>query len=362
VSAADTVSDLGKSFWVRTRKTSLSPWVSDVWTTSVSKPVQVALTPGWNMVGNPYPFDVDWDRIADSSGTDENQVRGPYSYDPTTRIWSTPDTTKVLKAWQGMAVYNASHLPISLRIPGIASQGRPAARAMAATNSFRMGIRGWQGAGDTNSVWVGIDSTAKPGMDPFDNPTPPVPSMGTNLSLAAPSGARSTQSFFTDVRPMSDTGAQWTLRFHGLQANRPLSLGLDRAIADSTIPVWIFDSKSGRWLEASTNMDFAVGKESSREFKILVGATPRVRPDMSRFGLASRAHGVGWYLPDGMGRTRVKIDVYDLRGRRLLSLVDEDMDPGVYSRDIAAVFAVSRLVVVLDAGGQRRTLGTIIAR
>jgi hypothetical protein len=161
---------------------------------------------------------------------------------------------------------------------------------------------------------------------------------------------------------MSDSGAQWTVRFNGLQANRPLSMVFDRAESDSTIPVWIFDSKSGRWLEASDDMDFAVGKETTREFKVLVGATPRVRPDMSRFGLASRAHGVGWYIPDGMGRTRVKIDIYDLRGRRMLALVDEDMDPGVYSRDIRDVFAVSRLVIVLDAGGQRRTLGTIIAR
>jgi len=362
VSATDSSTDLGKSFWVRTRRTSLSPWVSDVWTIPVSKLVQVALNPGWNMVGNPYPFDVAWSRIVDSSGFDASGVRGPYGYDPVARIWSTPDTTRTLKAWKGVAVYNATSRAIALRIPGIESVGGVAARAMAATNSFRLGIRGWQMGGDTTGVWVGIDSTAQNGLDGFDNPTPPVPSKALALALQAPVGARAAQSFFTDVRPMSDTGTSWSLRLTGLQANRPVSLGFARETIDSTIPVWIFDAKSGRWLEASGNLDFAVGQETSREFKVLVGAAPGIRPDMSRFGLASRAHGLAWYIPDGMGRTRVKIDLYDLRGRRVLSFVDEDMDPGIYSRDIAQVFALSRMVVVLDAGGLRKTIGTILTR
>ena len=78
--------------------------------------------------------------------------------------------------------------------------------------------------------------------------------------------------------------------------------------------------------------------------------------------MASRARGIAWYLPEGIGRGRVTLELYDLNGRRVAKLVDEELDPGAYARDIRTPLAFGRMVAVLNAGGQRRTLAIVVAR
>ena len=314
------------------------------------------------MVGNPYPFDVSWDRILDSSRIDSTLLAGPYGYDPISRSWSTPETTRVVKAWKGMCVFNGSAVSMVLRMPSIAAAAMPAGRGLA-TSSIRLGVKAWQSGGnDSGRVWVGIDSGARTGIDRLDNIQPPIPGKSLNLSMPAPAGAVFAGRYFTDVRPPSDSGVSWNLRLDGLQPNKTVNLALFRGAADSSMPVWIQDVKSGRWLEAGETMDFAGGQETSREFVLLAGAAPLKRPDLSRFGLAGRARGIAWYLPDGLGRGRVTLELYDLNGRRIAKLVDEELDPGVYARDIRTPLAFGRMIAVLTAGGQRRTLAIVLAR
>ena len=164
---------------------------------------------------------------------------------------------------------------------------------------------------------------------------------------------------FTDVRPPSDTGVHWTLHVSGLRPKTPLTIHLAKTGADTSMQVWILDAKSGRWLEYQPEMTFAVWGETQREFQVVAGAAPRSLLDLSRFGLSNRPHGVSWYIPQDMGRTHVRIDLYNIQGRDLLRLVDEDMDPGAYSRDITQRFPTERLITVLRAGGRMSALGGV---
>ncbi|MEK7394885.1 MAG: hypothetical protein AAB214_20185, partial [Fibrobacterota bacterium] len=121
VATSDTLDAWGKSFWVRTRKVELVSSVVGGWTPPVSKPVAVRLRPGWNAVGNPLGFDVDWRQIRKLSGLDTMTIFGPYRFDASRQSWSTPDTTSFLPAWGGVAVLNSTGRPIDILVPSIAS-------------------------------------------------------------------------------------------------------------------------------------------------------------------------------------------------------------------------------------------------
>lgn len=360
VLSTDTVVTNGVAYWVRTRKAPLSMWVAGAWTTPASIPVSIVLKPGWNMAGNPYGFDVGWAQVRQQSGLDSLAVYGPYGFDGVSKAWSVPDTAKVWKAWSGVAMLNSTGHAVTLNVPGIAPTTASAREASMTSSQFRLGLRGWQRSDDTVRVWMGIDPALDTAKNRLDNPLPPMP--GSELAMSMPSAKAGGAPLFTDVRAPTDSGVKWTIHVSGLRAKTPLLINLAKTGPDTSLAVWILDEKSGRWLEYEPQMSFAVGSETQREFQVVAGAAPRVLLDLTRFGLVNRPHGVSWYIPQDMGRTRVRIDLYDIQGRDLLRLVDEDMDPGAYGRDITQRFPTERLITVLRAGGRHSTLGAMQVR
>ncbi|HQF54897.1 MAG TPA: Ig-like domain-containing protein [Fibrobacteria bacterium] len=337
----------GRGFWVRTRKADLVQWISGGWTPPVTDPVRIDLDPGWNLVGNPLGFDVSWRQVRRLSGLDTLAISGPYRFRGSEQDWTIPDTTMSWPAWQGVAVHNSTGRPLRLLVPSIPS-GEFAPRNADQASRMRFSVRASQAADTTARIWGGFDASGA-------SPLPPSP-VALRVFLPAPSGSGSTLPFLADVRPYSDTGSTWTIHVDGLRPQVPLALDLARSGTDTAIPLWVRDDKSGRWLPFASRMDFAVGDEPRRDFQILAGAAPANRDIPRRFGLRNLGRDLGWSLPDEMGRVRVKIDVFDLRGRKLAGLVDEEMDPGTYVRGFALSAPTTQVVVVLSAGGRRGIL------
>jgi len=321
----------------------------------VSNPVNVRLKPGWNAVGNPLGFDVDWRQIRKLSGLDSLAIFGPYRFDASKQAWTTPDTTGSLPAWGGVAVLNSTGRAIDLKIPSIAS-GAFAARTQSLPSRWRFALGGSQGTDTAQRIWMGLDPLASAGWNASDFPLPPSPTTGLRVYLPAPSGAATTSPFLTDVRPPTDSGVVWTVHVGGLRPKTPLVLDLAKTGTDTTISVWVRDVKSSRWLVASRSMDFAVGDETSREFQVVAGASPRDIVALRKFSLGNRGRALAWSLPDDMGRTRVKLELLDMLGRKTSTLLDENMDPGSYQREFAMPRSLSQQIVLLSAGGKQQAM------
>jgi autotransporter-associated beta strand protein len=352
----DTLDAFGSSFWVRTRKVDLVPWVAGGWTSPISTPVNITLQPGWNAVGNPCGFDVSWTQIRKLSLLDSIAVFGPYRFDASKQNWDLPETTFTWSAWTGVALLNSSGRALSLQVPSIAS-GRFAARTQTQTVAprLRLCVTSSQGADTALGVWLGIDSSATLGWNAQDHPLPPSP-CPLRLSLPPPAGSVANVPFFTGVKPFADTGVGWILHAQGLRQGTPLVLGTIRTGTDTSIAVWIHDEKSGRWLAATGRMEFAVGTETNRDFYVLVGPAPKGVGVQRTFGLVTHGRALAWSLPDEMGRTRVKIELLDMLGRKTTTLLDEEMDPGSYVREFTMPHSLAQQLVHLTAGGKQATL------
>ena len=345
----DTTSALGRAFWVRSRKTERSSWMAGGWTWPVSVPVPIRLAPGWNMVGNPLGFDVDWRQVRKLSGLDTLDVSGPYDFDGASQNWSMPDSTTVMPAWKGLAFLNSTGRAITLRISSIAS-GAFAPRPTANPAPLRISLKGSQGTQSTSRVWVGIDPSLCLGGC-RNHPMPPSPGSSLKVFLPPPRGARATGPFLTDIRSSEDSTQVWTILVKGLVADDPLILDLERFGTD-TASVSIHDDKANRWLPIAARMDFAVGSESSRSFKIMVGGNAAMLNSVGRLGVSARGRSLRWCIPEEMGRTRVRIEMRDPSGRMNGLLVDETMDPGSYDRDIGIVAPSGPRLIILRAGGR----------
>lgn len=344
----------GRGFWVRTRGADLATWSFGHWTTPMSKPVAIRLEPGWNAIGNPHGFDVPWAEVFARSRLDSTAIVGPYAFDAGAQGWTIPDTARVWPAWKGAALFHSGKTGVDLLVPSIAAGavgGRilsQSSAARAAGSVFRLSVAASQPGDTAPKVWIGVDAVGR------SFPMPPVPSSGMRAALLEPGAGN--LPYLSVARRSDDTNSAWSLRVSGLAPGVPLVLDLDRHDADTAREVWIHDDKSGRWLPAGDRLEVAVGSEDERTFALRIGPAPgRTRAPRS-FGFENRGQWVAWNLPDEMGRVRVRIDAYDLRGGLLESLVDEPLDPGTYARALPVRSPIHQYLLVLRAGGRRQTL------
>jgi autotransporter-associated beta strand protein len=346
----------GRGFWARTRGTDLRIWSLGYWTTPMSKPVAIRLEPGWNAVGNPYGFDVPWSEVFALSGLDSSLLVGPYGFDAANQGWTIPDTARIWPAWKGAALFHAGKTPVDLLVPSLAADAAgkrrlppfTAARASTPDAGFRVSVAASQPGDTAPKVWIGLATVGRA------FPMPPLPVSGLRAALLEP--GRGNLPFLSVARTPHDTNTTWTLRVAGLVPGVPLVLDVDRSDADTAREVWLHDDKSGRWLPATGRLEIATGSEELRTFALRIGPAPAGSAVPRNFGFENRGPLVAWSLPDDMGRVRVRIDAYDLRGCLLENVVDELLDPGTYARALEVRSPIHQYLLVLRAGGRRQTL------
>ncbi len=350
----DPTDAFGRSFWVRTRARPLTPWIAGHWTTPMSLPVKIRLEPGWNAVGNPLGFDLSWRRVWGNAGGDSAALIGPYEFDGASQGWSIPDTTMRWGAWRGAAILNRSDRAVELQVPSLPEEaGKGLARqAKDATSPMvRISVRASQSERTAFAVWMGVDRIRKAWS------LPPGPHSQPQAAVEDPRQPRI--SLLSDVRLPSDSGSTWTLRVTGLAARQPLSLHWTRSGTDTASEVWIRDDKSTRWLPLSELTELAVGDEDERTFQVLVGGVAGLKGPRA-FAVGVRGAALAWSLPDRLGRSHVRIEAFDPRGRRLALLVDEQMDPGSYGRALRLFSPTGQVLLVLSAGAERTTARWLI--
>lgn len=105
----------GRAFWLITSLENISidtgPGIS-------VRPDEVFVVPlrrGWNDIGMPFNFDVEWQDILLASAADTQKIIGPYTYQGR---WLLPPEVTVLKPWEGYSFYT-EYDDISLAIPAL---------------------------------------------------------------------------------------------------------------------------------------------------------------------------------------------------------------------------------------------------
>jgi hypothetical protein len=99
--------EVGQAFWLITRDGRLFD-VENGLSVDSSVPFQMTVQPGWNQIGNPFPFPI----VADSVATG-GLVEPPAYYDGRDYQYNV----KILEPWQGYFVYNTQTRPVTFAIP-----------------------------------------------------------------------------------------------------------------------------------------------------------------------------------------------------------------------------------------------------
>jgi thermitase len=214
----------------------------------------------WNMVGDPFPFDVPFSALLIDGPTGrismaEATARGYvlpniYTYDGGTgyTFRSLPDG--VLKAWTGHWIGVTSKTNIKLVIP-------PARISRAAATRVASGQSGWKlrlgasvpGLTDTYN-FLGVANEATDGYDLLDVPKPPLPSPYVNLGIRNDIQGRSVL-MAQDMRS-NGRNQKWTVVVDTDQKNSNVTVHWSTASLPKNVRLTIKDDVTGQVIDMRT--------------------------------------------------------------------------------------------------------------
>ena len=330
--------ETGRGLWLISRaNATLRP----VQGTSVrtDRPFEIPLREGWNLIGTPFAFDVPVSqlRVENSAGT----LQDIFGYDGT----FVPKTEgDVLEPNRGYLVRLSDGQAGTLVVDPTASESDAAFASAASRNTdWTIDVSARVGQARDAINTIGVSSDAGPEIDPVDGHEPPPVGSYVSLSFQAPT---QDEKLWRDVRGADSRLQTWTAE---VQTNVSGMVTL-RASGVQAVPkdkeIWLVDPALDRTRNLRERPQYqfsASGDETAHRLRIHVGAPEAVQQALGRADagpqrielLSSVPHPVHshaslrYQLPEP---TRVTLELYDLLGRRVATLVDDrSMQAGTHA-------------------------------
>jgi FlgD Ig-like domain len=339
----------GRAFWLISRaehQVNTAPLAGV--STKLTDSFLLTLEPGWNAIGNPYAFSIPWDAVRRDTALGD-----PVAFDPARNDYSE-ETPLTLEPFIGYFVENTASEPRNMLIPSD-PRGKPrapAAAAVAAARSsepaygWRLEAHGAGGADVGNRVGVAADAAVE--RDPLDaGEPPPPPDSRVRLAIANREWREAPGLYRRDLRPPGE-GNAWPLEIVSREAGVPVEIVIraeGEAPADQRLR--LVDVEQRTTIEPAFGADrtfrhtiLSLGAKPYR-LTLVAGSTEFVDREGASTGLPDRitldpaapnpARGA-LRLRFGVPREApVKLEVFDVAGQRVSTLVDSAMPPGYHS-------------------------------
>jgi uncharacterized repeat protein (TIGR01451 family) len=336
-------------------------------TVPLDRPFAVNLHAGWNLVGNPFNFDVPMANLTIESirALDVRDYQGS---------WGIMSGTSNLAPFRGYLVAAAADNDRLLIDPvGDMNKRLPLEEPVPA---WELGLTATVGEARDDDNTVSVYEGAADGLDRFDRPEPPA--LGGYVSVSFPHGdwEGPFKHFCKDARPVTAEGWTWELE---VRTNVEGLVTLDwdglESLPDDR-QVWLRDELLMINVDLREAADYSfVGaheSQSARSFRLVVGSGDYIAAALPASEsipvvLTLKSNFPNPFNPSttiryGVPREgRVELGVYDVRGRLVARLIDEVKPAGYHAvvwegRNAAGEGVASGTYLCrIIAGGEVRT-------
>lgn len=330
--------ELGKGYWFN-RKENIDISFSGGITANVNQTTDavIRLEPGWNQIGNPFPFDVDWNDILAYNAT-VGLISNMRIFNPI--AFHLNDESNTLKTWGGGYVHNGNASAQDLRLPVVLKNtagGRLTSRSLkkSAINQAEWLVPLTISQGDViTTSGIGMHSDASSSIDPHDEFV--VPQFLNYLELYAHHEEFFTPKFSTDVVPSSNS-YRWILEFATNEANELVTIQWDKdAIGVNEAQLILYDVSHQVLVNMKTTGHYKFQPASNQQFKIFYGINQEsLNPDIAILGNAypnpfdenTKVH-IPFMVVEP--ESQVVVNIIDMMGRTVKTLIDQKYSYGVH--------------------------------
>ncbi len=309
---------------------------------------QLSLAKGWNQIGNPYPFNIDWsDVLAESINS---SAKG--KVDEITYVFNSGySESDVLKTWGGAFVH--AEEPVTLNLPVTlknTASGRTTNRneflnKTIEQDTWVVQLSVQQGAVENSYGGFGMHPEANKSKDRFDRLT--VPRFVHYLELNSYHDEYFDPWFSRDVVPTADSYA-WSFSIESNNDDSDIVLSWDNLLMGSNDAVLLlYDLQSQVVLNMKQVNSYQIEKTTKRDLKIFFG-----RDEQS---LVTDVTGLGQMYPNPVEdqanipfitsgvNEHVDVSLYDMMGKRVSGMVNGYYKSGYHVESWNAILPDGRL-------------------
>lgn len=335
----------GEGYWIITKE----KMNIDFGTTTVQgteDDFEIVLNPGYNMIGNPFPYDVSW----------KNSFREDDSVE--TVIWSFikgdyDSVTQTMEKFKGYWVKNNGKLPKIIRISAIqfstttTSSSTSFSKNVSAgqvlnQNEWKIQIGAQSKRYSDNRNFAGMLQSSADGLDMNDFSEPPsTPTNYISLSFRNSEG-----KLAADYRSINSTGNFWDFDVVSSSKNTSIDLSFTKiGNPDPEFKIYLLDNKQERVYDILQMNTYSLQfdkNESTRSFRLIVGNDQFVGQNTNGIPIIPIEYALYQNYPNPFNPTttiqystshsgNVNLEIFNILGQRIKTLVNEFQPIGTYS-------------------------------
>jgi subtilisin family serine protease len=307
-------------------------------------PYRIPLKAGWNMVGNPFAYNVPWVacevettggvRMSLQEAADKDIILPQlFRYENGTYTWQTAPAG-VLYKWEGFWV--RAFQDCTLIVMPLPTGGRsvPADATLSNGSGWLLRFAATAGAARDGNTVIGVNSRAADGYGREDVPKPPSLSPYVSVKvLNTDWGARS-GAYAQDIRRYDNRRQTWQIQVETDQVNEPVTLRWDGIQnVPARVRLTLVDEVTGRRvaMRAVGSYTYQPGGVSTRAFTVI--AEPDVHSALRVSSVRVRATRGGGFTIDYTlsAEAQVQMTITDATGKPVVSLVQSTRSAGANS-------------------------------
>ena len=325
---------IGKGYWINIRN-SVDIKVEGATTPNYNRYnlYTMTLNPGWNQIGNPYTTDISWNEI---------KVQDPNI--GTLKVYSGTAYSNgdVLKPFEGGFVFLSGTIPVAAKIlfKGIPIGGRTARENQSsnlAQDSWRVPIMLRQDDFTNEFSGIGMDPAAKQDWDQFDDLN--VPRFIDYLEMNFDHPESVIRKFARDVVPLQDSYS-WEFTVESNRKGMADLLWDNQGYGNNNKELFLLDINRQMLIDMRSEDHLQFDAAQSFRFRIYYGEDlkNKIKPAWVMLGDAypnpsSGTAIIPFNLPESStpdGLYQVRLEVFDMMGRKVSVLVDRELPAGFY--------------------------------
>jgi hypothetical protein len=336
----------GRSYFVITNKEDIIVDSGSGTTHRTVCPDTLVVFQGWNLIATPFNFPVHKESMSLIGASSEVTLR---SFE---RGWNI---TTVMWPWKGYAIYVTSsdnqnnNDPIQLVINPKAAAERLAKGEKGywnlEQNEWMVRIDASAGLTNDSDNWAGVYTGADDGFDKFELAEPPVIAGYVKVAFPHDDWHQIATEFSTDIRSNQNQKQVWEFEVTTNLKNEEVLLNFDFLGQLPYDDVFLVDKSAETVVNLAREAiyRFKSGADGARRsFKLIVGPPEFASANSDGLGIVPKEFALMQNYPNPFNPEttirynlpeagEVKLQVFDLLGRRVKTLVNEQQNAGYYS-------------------------------
>ncbi len=332
----------GSAFWLIIREPNKQIDSGIGTTVATNQSFQITLQQGWNDIGNPFTFPVNWSSSVEVVQGSVTDIMGPYTFNGQ---WLLPDQVTTLFPWDGYSIFSQTQGVVIAIHPIDANQSGASLAKNRLQVDWQLQIEAVCQKTFDGTNFIGVSTDALEEWDHFDYLEPPYINEYVSVTFPHDEWQTFRGAFTTDYRPPFTEGQVW--HFEVQTDIKNASIALTFKNLDSLPPNFravLLDVSTIQQIDLLKNPEYNFVPDQTsltREFDLIIGTDSFIQDSDLISKITPKEFSLSQNFPNpfNAGTTllykvpvfsHVSIKVLNILGQEVRQLVSQQQEPGVY--------------------------------